>query len=506
MPRIKLFRATHENWFVSLGGSEPSRLTHDNGVQALIDNETTLKKIIDAVNSAAHSVYLMQSEYHPYFVAVYDSVTDVPRPKESLTDVLSRKAAESDIQVYILLNNNLVAPDSFKAISDAFSDTSVRVRGFPAHGPHAMHAKALVVDEAEAYIIGPPFRQDFWDSRDHIIDDPRRGSKGVPPKHDVSTCLRGSAVACVTEYFVQLWNYLSDAHFDGSDKIAPAMPHVPAGAQTIQIVRSVTPKTLTKKGETGILEAYRRAIHNAKDFIYLENQYLTNKSVANTLRNALKDRPELQLILLLNENPNVPSYRQRQNDRLKRLGIDLRHPLIDHPRIGVFTLWSKGLEADKIRLQRCYIHSKVGIVDDTWATIGSANLDGPSLNAAEEFKLFVNPKKYRSMELNAVLLDVDAAVYGEVKRFRRSLWNEYLEVSDSILSGPRPAGGWLGLWKKIAADNVTSLKGPEPTMNGRILPYSAKANVTKQLETFGIPFDELDVVAEPLLPPLGQKA
>ena len=131
------------------------------------------------MNSAAHSVYLMQSEYHPYFVAVYDLVTDVPRPKESLTEVLRRKAAESDVKVYILLNNNLVAPDSFKAISNAFSDTSVRVRGFPAHGSHAMHAKALVVDEAEAYIIGSPFRQDFWDSRDHVIDDPRRGSKDV---------------------------------------------------------------------------------------------------------------------------------------------------------------------------------------------------------------------------------------------------------------------------------------------------------------------------------------
>ena len=87
-------------------------------------------------------------------------------------------------------------------------------------------------------------------------------------------------------------------------------------------------------------------------------------------------------------------------------------------------------------------------------------------------------------------------------RSRRFLWSEYLEVSDHILSGPRPTGGWLGLWKKIAADNVTSLKGPEPTMKGRILPYSAEANLTKQLETFGIPFDELDVVAEPLLPPL----
>ncbi|MGZ4894491.1 MAG: hypothetical protein ACXVIS_09675, partial [Halobacteriota archaeon] len=98
MPRFKPFRAKQDNWFVSLVGSEPSRLTRDNSVQALIDNETTLKKIIDAVNSTVHSIYLMQSEYRPYFVTVYDSVTDGPHPKENLTDVLRRKAAEEDIQ------------------------------------------------------------------------------------------------------------------------------------------------------------------------------------------------------------------------------------------------------------------------------------------------------------------------------------------------------------------------------------------------------------------------
>ena len=69
-----------------------------------------------------------------------------------------------------------------------------------------------------------------------------------------------------------------------------------------------------------------------------------------------------------------------------------------------------------------------------------------------------------------------------------------------------PLEDGLDCGKKIAADNVTSLKGPQPTMNGRILPYSAEANVKKQLETLGIPIDQLDVVAEPLLPPLGQKA
>jgi phosphatidylserine/phosphatidylglycerophosphate/cardiolipin synthase-like enzyme len=368
-----------------------------------------------------------------------------------------------------------------------------------------MHAKALVIDEKEAFIIGSPFRQDFWDSSAHIIHDPRRGSKGAQPKHDVSVCLRGGAVACVTEYFAQLWNYCADANSHSGSEITPATPPNAAGAQTIQIVRSVTPKTLTKKGETGILEAYRRAIANAKDFIYLENQYFTNRSVADALRNALADRPELQLILLLNENPDVPSYRQRQNDNLKRLGLDLRGPTFDHPQIGVFTLWSRGVGAEKLRLQRCYIHSKVGVVDDVWATIGSANLDGPSLNAAEEFRLLVNPKKHRSMELNAVLLDIDDAAREQVKRFRSSLWSEHLEVSTDMLFGPRPAGGWLAVWKKIASDAVTSLKGSDPTMNGRILPYSAEGNVKRQLVTLGIPMGKLDVVPEPLLPPLGQK-
>lgn len=56
-----------------------------------------------------------------------------------------------------------------------------------------MHAKVLIVDEKEAFVIGSPFLQDYWDGSDHMIYDRRRGSGDVQPKHDVSLRLRGGA-------------------------------------------------------------------------------------------------------------------------------------------------------------------------------------------------------------------------------------------------------------------------------------------------------------------------
>ncbi len=502
--------ARMSDWPVALCYSESARVTSNNAVEVLIDAEVTLARAVDLINRAQSSIYLMQSEFRPYFVAVYQpgpvSSSDTPQPRAILTDVIRRKAMADGVRACILLNQNLVIPDDVGEIQTVFEGTSVHVRGFPTAGPHVMHAKALVVDETEALVIGSPFRQDFWDGRDHLIHDRRRGSGDIAPKHDVSLYLRGGAVAYVTEYFAQLWNYLSDKQFAGRDKIAVTMSQAPAGTQSVQIVRSVTPNTLTPKGEIGILEAYKRAIGNARDFIYLENQYFTNRAIIRTLRHALKRNSALQVIILLNENPDVPTYNLRQHDVLRRLGLNVEQPLMEHPRVGVFTLWSKGFEEGRLTLQRCYVHSKVGIVDDVWATIGSANLDGPSLDGAYEFKPFANPRKHRSMELNAVLcdLDVNNQKLSEVVQFRQSLWAEHLEIEEALLS--RPSGGWLSLWRKIAADNVSSLDKSQPTMKGRILPYTSKMGSKGGLTALGIALERINVIEDPLLPPLTQKA
>jgi phosphatidylserine/phosphatidylglycerophosphate/cardiolipin synthase-like enzyme len=102
------------------------------------------------------------------------------------------------------------------------------------------------------------------------------------------------------------------------------------------------------------------------------------------------------------------------------------------------------------------VHSKVSIVDDKWATIGTANLDGSSLSGAEEFKHVTDPKTNINMEINALILDLDEQST-RVNKFREELWEEHLGLS--LLQKPRK--GWLKLWYEVATNNVKSLKMDE---------------------------------------------
>ena len=51
--------------------------------------------------------------------------------------------------------------------------------------------------------------------------------------------------------------------------------------------------------------------------------------------------------------------------------------------MGAITAWGHDDSVTPHRLIRNYIHSKVAIADDAWATIGAANLDGVSLMTGE---------------------------------------------------------------------------------------------------------------------------
>ena len=177
-------------WFTSRSGSSPLRMTRDNQVEVLQDNERAFGRITEAIRSATSSIYLMQYEFHREFVTTFDprpaGYSGAPKPRDVLVDLLRDKAERDGVRTCILLNENLIMPDTMGQIREAFDGTSVLLRGFPEHGPRVMHAKTLTVDGVEAYIIGSIFRQDFWDSSEHLVHDLRRGVETIPPKHDVS--------------------------------------------------------------------------------------------------------------------------------------------------------------------------------------------------------------------------------------------------------------------------------------------------------------------------------
>ena len=487
VPRVGI-----EGWAASLGGWEVSGLSQNNHAEVLIDGMKAFAAMVEAIKSANHTVHLVQLTLSPDFTAAFTAT----RPGDVFVQTLL-EASRRGVKVRILLNENSIIPDTVDEVREFFRDAGnndVSVRPFPL-GNQTLHAKVLVtdsrVDSAQAFIIGSPFEQSHFDTPDHLIDEPRRG-KGIPgigskPIHDVFIRLRGPAAAHVEEFFIELWNMRSKEGFHGDDIVPPPAPPKAAGSQSIQVVRSIPAGVLpaVPAGETGILEAYQRAIGNARNFIYIENQYFTSQTIGDALRQVLLTNPKIQLIMLVNENTDIVSYKTLQNQLLGQIDLN-------HPRVGVFSLWKTEYGEGKIRIKPCYIHSKAAVVDDRWGTVGTANLDGISLEAFAD--VIKRKRPSRNIEINAVLLDGISGQpeTGNVEKMRRALWSEHLglESADPALM---PAGGWLKMWREAAIANIGLLNN-DRIMRGMVLPYSPEASPGEQLKSVGIDVGGLEIL------------
>src|SRR5262249_15790336 len=152
-------------------------------------------------------------------------------------------------------------------------------------------------------------------------------------------------------------------------------------------------------GEFTILESYLRALRAAETLIYLENQFLWSPEIVAVLADKLRHPPaeRFRLLLLLPAKPNSGN-----DDTRRQLGV-----LADaHTRAGRLlgcTLYQPGPHGRPV-----YVHAKIGIVDDRWLTIGSANLNEHSL--------------FNDTEMNIVTHDAAVA-----KATRLELWAEHLQ-------------------------------------------------------------------------------
>jgi len=79
------------------------------------------------------------------------------------------------------------------------------------------------------------------------------------------------------------------------------------------------------------------------------------------------------------------------------------------------------------RTDPLYVHAKIGIVDDRWLTVGSANLNEHSL--------------FNDTEVNILTLDPALA-----RSTRLRLWAEHLELDATAVAGP-PTDVVDSIWK-----------------------------------------------------------
>jgi phosphatidylserine/phosphatidylglycerophosphate/cardiolipin synthase-like enzyme len=408
--------------------------------------------------------------------------------------------------------------DTAGAVEEYFDDQqdvsshTVKVARFEVPQVAPMHAKVAVVEEAgrtRGFIPASGLIQEYFDDRGHRIDDPRRGAMTIfnqieVPIHDVSAVVEGPAVEDL-DRTVRL-------HWDAVNPAEPMPAHAlssspaPPSPVAVQVVRTLPagrfPAPLDK-GETGVLEAYQRAFLNATDFIYLETQYFTEPVLADSLILALRRRPALVAILLINNAVDVPYYNGMQRRLVQRF---LTQVSADGAtaRVGVFCLWSHEQAGTprQDRIIRNYVHSKTAVVDDKWATIGSANIEGTGLNRAQHIAWL--PESYtavtRGGEVNLVVYDgLDGLPSSAFPAdLRRDLWAEHLGYSSptdpELVNRPTVPGGWLTLWTQRAGAKLAGLKASPPSVHpARILRWQPEKKPEPFLKALGVDTEPLTI-------------
>ena len=537
-------RADLDGVLVTLGTGTPQLVSRDNAISVKNDQDA-FAHVAKLFHEAEHTIFVTQLEYklpEKFFedatkekpatmFAFHDPQLDAanlrkPRPDDQRAERLMIEAADKGVEIRILLHEMkvplfvrilagailmpLIGSDGFFAADrwlrskltdlldvQAYFEASGRTVNAHSFAQPLLngvfHNKLVLVDNARAISIGSPYKQNYNDSHDHFIDAPRRGRESEGPRHDAGFAFTGPAVADLHATLTTYWNTSVDNDplppLEGTPVAAPEDGDV---MTSLQLVRTLSAETFPGKsaGEKGILEAYLRAIANADDFIYLETQYFTDDNIGHALVEAMKLKPDLQVIMLVNIKPDVPTYPFKQRRLITRIrkGIKDHHP----ERFGVFTRWTHEVGLPRPRMLPVYLHAKLGVVDDTWATVGSANLDGLSLDSSllSDYVAKIFPiREQRAIELNGVMLNgvADHPASQSVSLVRRTDWAEHLGFvvppgqpdagsllidSDELVN--RPAGGWLDLWRSRAKAMLDQLIA-DPTASqvnlGRVLPW-----------------------------------
>jgi phosphatidylserine/phosphatidylglycerophosphate/cardiolipin synthase-like enzyme len=387
-----------------------------------VDAVPAFRRIREAVEAARHSVWLTVTFYAPDF--------QMPDGGGALFDVLDR-AVERGLDVRVIFwrpNQESIGYGRTFAGTPEERDmltargSRFRIRWDRAPGPYCQHQKSWLVDAGQAsetaFVGGMNLTARAMGSPGHVAEGER---------HDVYVEVTGPSATDVHHNFVQRWNEASEraagdgtwAH-DGDDELRfPARLSDRRGESLVQIQRMVhagrysdthpSPESLAfdiASGERSILAQYHQAIGAARRSIYIENQAIPIPEVAVSLEQALKRGVEM--VLLVPADPEESVQTARKNPQRKALfdGLAALGRYENFALVGIAGPNALGSRSS------VYVHAKIMLIDDAWATIGSCNLHTHSLAGHSEMNASIwDPEVARALrcQLLAEHLDHDTA-------------------------------------------------------------------------------------------------
>ena len=410
--------APHLDW-----ARESFPMRAGNDVEVLIDGAAFLPRVAEELAQARSHVHLAGWYFSPELALVRG---------EELVSVRSLLAELAErIDVRVLIWSGAPLPVFRPSRGDVRAMVERLCRGTEIHCEfdscvrlmHCHHEKTVVIDDRVAFVGGIDLTYDGGDP----YDSQAHSARGGVGWHDVATRLEGPIVADVAEHFRLRWHAAAD------EELPRAVVSAPAGDVDAQIVRTVPEKVYEHglpRGDFSVLESYVGAIRSAERFVYLENQFLWSAEIVELIAEKLRNPPrdDFRVLVLLPVDANDGA------DVSRGQVAALIHADDGNARFLACSVYAR---AGKLR-DPIYVHAKVGIVDDRWLTVGSANLNEHSL--------------FNDSEMNVVVHDERIA-----RETRLRLWSEHLELPIDEIGGD-PAEVVDRFWEPISEEQLDRLQ------------------------------------------------
>ena len=364
------------------------RLSHADKLAFLIDGAAYFEALAKTIKQAQKTLFIAAWDIDSRIQLLRREDAEFQIP--CLGDFLNAKAKQTPgLQVYILTWDYpmlYIREREWLPIFNLGWKTHRRIH-FHLDDEHpigaSQHQKIAVVDNRLAFCGGMDLSNSRWDTPQHKIDDPRRkdpNGKPYGPVHDLQIMVSGDSASVLGELFVDRWKWATGAPIGVTDcqsndiwpdNLVPDIKDV-----KVAIARTL-PAYKDRREIYEVENLYLDGIGAARKSIYVENQYFTSDKIAAALASRLSQKQGPEIIMVLPrkssgwlEQSTMDSLRARilkglfEADRHNRLRIF--YPAIGDGEISA------------------YVHSKLMIVDDRLAIMGSANLSNRSMGLDSE--------------------------------------------------------------------------------------------------------------------------
>jgi phospholipase D1/2 len=379
-------------------GRNCTRVEHADRVSLIIDGEEYFKAFVQAAEKAQRSIFIVGWDFHSQTRLHLDSTSGLPELLGDFLNFLVKR--RRSLTVHVLIWDYPVIFSKGRELSPIYGfGWRPKRRVHVCYDDHypigaSQHQKIVSIDGgAIAFCGGLDLTRSRWDTSEHKPGDIRRVNPGeekpYAPFHDTMMAVDGDAARALDEIVRARWERATRRRAPRVQPVRDAWPEkLSVTVKDVDVAIARTVASMNDEPPVSEVESlYLDMIAAAKQSIYIENQYFTSNCLGEALLKRLQepDGPEIIAVMRLStegwlEAPTMGTLRTVLLRKLRDADVHKRfHPFYPH-----IPCLPEG--------QCCDLHSKLMIIDDECARIGSANFSNRSMGLDTECDVAVEAR------------------------------------------------------------------------------------------------------------------